>query len=743
MPNSINPFQTQYQPQAGRLPVRKRKGSTAAKAAGLVALALCIGGLTLIAAQAHWLPFPAMLSLNVGGDPVFVPAAGKSVEEARALYRNCLEALARNDYTVALEGFKQLERPYPGLKDFLYLHQAEAYAGQGNEWAVQKKLTDLIKEVPGSALRPVAQYRIAQSHSRASEWDKALAAFKKTQADYPKSEEATGSLYYLAELDLRTNVSSTSGADNLRRYLKACPDCRFSGDAATLLNKRVPSPSGEDARLIGLGYGHAALNAPKAISYLKSQPLTAESWLLLGGMQIRAGQQAAGVQTLMSGLPLAENADDVRQAVDWIVTYSPADQKKARLFALTTNKLPVGGDYVLWKLSLIDPGNAQSYYGDILSRYPDGDYAPESGWLKLWPLLSAGQKESYIQQAQSYMSRYAYGKAAPKVLFWLAKSLEASRPAEAITAYQQVLKRYPTSYYAFRAQGRLSAIGGGVDPGWKLAGVTYPPSGTRLNELDIMPPATSFSADPGKGPGYRAAAAELQAIGAAEDVSLLVKESMGELPPAVESWMHHVAGERAQAIRTIRDALEKREREARKANPAAAVAIPNDELKLLYPVYFDADIARNAGKQGLDPFLVQGLMREESYFNELAISSSNALGLMQLLPSTAREVAGWEKMGFTPHDLFTPGVNVRLGSRYLKHLHELFAANSKTQGMLAVGAYNGGPGAMKRWAAASTVLGSDPDMYVEKIPYEQTRDYIKKVWGSNWNYHRLYGAKKL
>jgi soluble lytic murein transglycosylase len=126
-------------------------------------------------------------------------------------------------------------------------------------------------------------------------------------------------------------------------------------------------------------------------------------------------------------------------------------------------------------------------------------------------------------------------------------------------------------------------------------------------------------------------------------------------------------------------------------------------------------------------------MREESYFNPLAVSGSNAMGLMQLMPTTASEVARWEAMpSFQPMELFVPEVNVKLGSRYLKHLHELFQGNS----MLAVGSYNGGPNAVKRWLS---VAQKDPDWFVESIPYEQTRTYIKKVFTSYWNYRQLYG----
>jgi soluble lytic murein transglycosylase len=207
----------------------------------------------------------------------------------------------------------------------------------------------------------------------------------------------------------------------------------------------------------------------------------------------------------------------------------------------------------------------------------------------------------------------------------------------------------------------------------------------------------------------------------------------------VESWAAQVSGDRARGLRVIRDALEARAKADFLAANGQPIKPPGtrDELKLLYPVYFPENILAASKRVGLDPFLIQALMREESYFNEFAISTSNARGLMQLLPSTAQDVARWENLSaFQVSDLFLPDVNIRLGSRYLGYLHETFSYNS----MPAVGAYNGGPGAMKRWLQASPTIKSDPDMFVERIPYEQSRDYIKKVFGSWWNYHRIYSA---
>jgi soluble lytic murein transglycosylase len=133
--------------------------------------------------------------------------------------------------------------------------------------------------------------------------------------------------------------------------------------------------------------------------------------------------------------------------------------------------------------------------------------------------------------------------------------------------------------------------------------------------------------------------------------------------------------------------------------------------------------------------LVQAVARQESYFNPMAVSSSNAMGLMQLLPSTAQGVAQWEKMsGFSTATLFNPDVNVKLGSRYLRYLHQKFNGNS----MPAVGGYNGGPGAIERWIKASPHFNADADLFIESIPYTESRNYIKEVFSHYWNYRSLY-----
>jgi soluble lytic murein transglycosylase len=135
----------------------------------------------------------------------------------------------------------------------------------------------------------------------------------------------------------------------------------------------------------------------------------------------------------------------------------------------------------------------------------------------------------------------------------------------------------------------------------------------------------------------------------------------------------------------------------------------------------------------VDPLLILGVIRQESAFNARAISRSDARGLMQLLPSTGREA--YQRMGlegFRDDLLFDPQMNVRLGAQYLGRLTETHRGNL----ILALAAYNAGPSRVKRWLQELST--ADWDEFIERLPFEETRLYVKSVLRNYGMYQRLY-----
>lgn len=159
-------------------------------------------------------------------------------------------------------------------------------------------------------------------------------------------------------------------------------------------------------------------------------------------------------------------------------------------------------------------------------------------------------------------------------------------------------------------------------------------------------------------------------------------------------------------------------------------------LYLLYPMPYAHLIVPAALEEGIDPFIFFSLVRQESRFDRYATSWAEARGLTQVIPSTGEGIAA--ALGFSPfrlEDLYRPVVSVRFGTWYLGRQLAAFDG----QALVALAAYNGGPGNAQRWANR-TVPVSDLDLFVEAIDYEETRDYIERIYTSYWVYRRLYGA---
>ncbi len=155
--------------------------------------------------------------------------------------------------------------------------------------------------------------------------------------------------------------------------------------------------------------------------------------------------------------------------------------------------------------------------------------------------------------------------------------------------------------------------------------------------------------------------------------------------------------------------------------------------RVRYPrAYWDL-FSSASTRLALDPYLVLALSRQESLFNPNATSGSNARGLMQLIPSTARKMASQNGMDTENIRLYDPAVNVQLGTTYLKNLFEMFHGDE----FHVVAAYNGGENAVSKWL--SEFHGAD-DEWVENIEYKETRDYVKKVIGGRREYLLLYQA---
>lgn len=330
---------------------------------------------------------------------------------------------------------------------------------------------------------------------------------------------------------------------------------------------------------------------------------------------------------------------------------------------------------------------ADRLYDRLARLLPQSAPADEARWRRGWLRYRRGR---YAEAAELFFGaarRFPTTAHAPAALYWAAKS-RIRRGLPAHDLLREVVVRFPFTFYGQQARTLL-----------------------RLPEPSPPPPAPRRGLPPDRfGPAFE----ELAHLGFWQEA---VEEAEGS------------GG--LEALRTL-SLVRARSGDAHRSVLAAEQALkmsdaPDRELwTLAYPRAYWPMVARWADRFGVDPFLVLAVMREESRFDPQAVSLAGAVGLMQVLPATARAL---EERIDAPQ-LQDPEVNVRLGVQYL-------AAQLRAFGdlVLALCAYNAGPAAARRFARNR---GLDLDEFVEGIPYRETRAYVRRVLESYGIYRWLY-----
>jgi soluble lytic murein transglycosylase len=163
---------------------------------------------------------------------------------------------------------------------------------------------------------------------------------------------------------------------------------------------------------------------------------------------------------------------------------------------------------------------------------------------------------------------------------------------------------------------------------------------------------------------------------------------------------------------------------------------PDWYTKSAYPLEHAGAIRDGARRYDLDPTLVAGVIYAESRFDEHALSSQGAVGLMQILPETADQIADESGgVAFTAADLEDPRINIRYGCYYLRQALDAYDGDVRA----AVASYNAGMGAVAEWRATAAADGHR--LRLRDIPYPETRAYVKKVLEARRVYRETYGVR--
>jgi soluble lytic murein transglycosylase len=383
-----------------------------------------------------------------------------------------------------------------------------------------------------------------------------------------------------------------------------------------------------------------------------------------------------------------------------------------------------------------DEVTAAVLLADVPRRYPKGDLLNEALWRLAFQSWRAGKDEEALHWLDENLRLvpheeiwYAEGRA----LYWKARVLERQgKPDDARHFYERAAREYPLSVYALLALTRLQGVSG--DAAANLI------ASLRAGIHDV--PAWTFAARPLFGTDGFLRAVELARMGQGGDA----RRELARLGLATSAEKH--GGVRGANVAEDEDLLwitailldRGGSWAASHSIPRYGVmgyrldyprALGEAKWKIAYPRAFPALVAKNAKANGLPEWLQLAIMREESAFSPRIESFANAIGLTQMLVKTAKRFSNGAPV--TRDVLLDPAKNVELGSRFLGFLWKRFNATPP----LTIAGYNAGESAVERWLGERGGLATDE--FMETIPYDETRNYTKRVLASFFAYSWLYG----
>ncbi|TAE58740.1 MAG: tail length tape measure protein [Nostocales cyanobacterium] len=631
-----------------------------------------------------------------------IAETGKSPDREKARYLLASDYIETDQGQKALDLLTDLEKDYPVLAPYILLKQAQAHDILGEKGKASDLRQRVLKEYADQPVVVKAMYLIGLPEIH----DQAISKFP----SHPLTWE-------IIRKRLRENPNQPKLQLILAKYAASEPGI------VGVLDQLVKQPqlTPEDWDLIGSVYWENNQFAKAASAYAKAPKTAKNLYRQARGLQIdkKQSQAVAIYQQQIKQFP------DDEETGTALLRLSEIAQGKAAIPYLdqVINKFPKQAAEAVEKKaklleSLKDNQAANAAWKLLLGQHSSSEEAAEYRWQTA---MNKAKNRDYVgawQWAQPIITENKKSILAPRAGFWVGKwATLLGKQEDARKAYQYVLSQFPQSYYAWRSASIL-----GLDVGDF--------SNVRLMNPAIVPrkrPVPPAGSDAFK---------ELYLLGQDRDAWYEWEaEFKNKNKPTVneqftEGLVQLTRGENLIGIATI-SKLEDRETPEEQAE-YAALSKQLTYWQARYPFPYFQEIKQWSNQRKLNPLLVTALMRQESRFQPKIKSVVGATGLMQVMPATAEWIAPQIGMNMKDLDLENPNDNIMLGTWYLDHTHQQYSNNS----MLAIASYNAGPGNVARWL--QTIPKQDPDEFVEEIPFGETRNYVRLVFGNYWNYLRLY-----
>ncbi len=638
-----------------------------------------------------------------------------------------------HDYGKAIDPFNRAKAGASELGDYVAYYLGDAYLKTAHNAEALSTLADFSKNFPDSLLIRDAHLIYANALLEEGRAQEAAALLEKDRAPLRSDIELVVGRAYEAAGE---NQKAASAFRNLYFNLPTSFEADIAG---TELHKLGISGSIPERRtradlLFKAKHYSDAAHDYRELAGEVSPAERPEVQLALAGALEKSDRSRDARQILTS---MGAQTGDAEAERLYLLSETERSTSDEEAVQRTLNELRQFGPSSPWlEQALLSAGNmyllkrdydrAIDYFRELQERFPNGARSSYAHWKAAWLAFRQGRTDQARQGFENQIALYPDSAEIHNALYSRARlDEEEGDPAMARAFYQKLSDRFRNYYYAELGRQRLQAL-------------PRPPNDdvphyALLDRVSALSTAGKITAADPPEDNLRVERARLLSNGGLADAAVrelqaAASQEGGTWAPPEMARVYQDGGRYDRGIEIMK-----------RATPNYfAVDIPDlprPYWEALFPKAYWTDLRKYSELNGLDPYLVASLIRQESEFNALALSRANAVGLMQLLPKTGKTVAKQVKLKkFSAPELYTPAVNLELGTRYFKDMVDKYNGQFE----YALAAYNAGTDRVGDWLGQGHYR--DPQEFVESIPFTETREYVQAILRNASVYRQLYGT---
>src|SRR5581483_13009 len=529
----------------------------------------------------------------------------------------------------AVAALKDFDTKYP---DSVWTRDAHiVYANALMQESKPQEAAALLEQ-DRQPVRVDIEWNLGRAYETAGDSAKAAGIFRNIYLTMPLTGEADMADAELKKLAATTTIQPFT-VDEKRTRADLLMKGRHYSDAAQEYRDLIDQMNPADRPGLQLSYASALLKSGKA----------KDAKRVLESTQTTTAETSA--QALYLRAEVARSSDDQDSFLNYLAQLR---QNYPSSPWMEQGLLAEGNIFLLKK----DYDKAIDAYRELQQRFPSAGRASYAHWKAAWLTLRQGRNQEAAKQFEEQIELYPNSNEIPAALYWRARlAQEENDVAKAHAFYQKLSDRFRNYYYAELAREQLKNV--------KVSG--DPPQYAVLDKIPGIDIKPEVADDDPPSDNLRVQKAELLGNGSVVDLAARELQAAAEEEKEKAAWVAPETAKLFQENDQYNRGIEVIKRAVPNYFAMDIPALPRSYWEALFPKpSFWPQLKRYSAQNGLDPFLVASLIRQESEFNPAAVSRANAVGLMQLLPVTGKKVAKEEKIRhFNASQLFVPGVNMQ------------------------------------------------------------------------------------